>query len=158
MNNKEILLVADAVSNEKGVSREVIFKAIESALASATKKRYPDEEIDCEVIIDRVTGNYETWRIWTVVPDDQLALLGSQWTLQEAHEVDPNLKAGDVHREKIDNVDFGRIAAQTAKQVIVQKVREAEREIVVSEYSSRVGKLINGTVKKVTRDNVIVDL
>jgi N utilization substance protein A len=158
MNNKEILLVADAVSNEKGVSREVIFKAIESALASATKKRYPDEEIDCEVIIDRVSGNYETWRIWTVVPDDQLALLGSQWTLQEAHEVDKNLKAGDVHREKIDNVDFGRIAAQTAKQVIVQKVREAEREIVVSEYSGKVGKLINGTVKKVTRDNVIVDL
>ena len=157
-NNKEILLVADAVSNEKGVSREVIFKAIESALASATKKLYPDEEVECDVIIDRATGNYETWRVWAVVADDQLALLGSQFTLQEAHEVNPNLKAGDVHREKVDNVDFGRIAAQTAKQVIVQKVREAEREIVVSEYSSRVGKLINGTVKKVTRDNVIVDL
>jgi N utilization substance protein A len=158
MNNKEILLVADAVSNEKGVSREVIFKAIESALASATKKRYLDEEIDCEVIIDRVTGNYETYRIWTVVPDDELALLGSQFTLEEAHEVDPNLQAGDVHREKIENVEFGRIAAQTAKQVIVQKVREAEREIVVSEYADKVGKLVAGTVKKVTRDNVIVDL
>jgi len=158
MNNKEILLVADAVSNEKGVSREVIFKAIESALASATKKRYLDEEIDCEVVIDRATGNYESFRVWSVVPDDQLALLGSQFTLEEAFEVNPELKAGDVHREKIDNVDFGRIAAQTAKQVIVQKVREAEREIVVSEYASRVGKLISGTVKKVTRDNVIVDL
>jgi N utilization substance protein A len=158
MNPKEILLVADAVSHEKGVSREVIFKAIESALASATRKRYPDEEIDCEVIIDRATGNYETWRIWTVVPDEELALLGSQFTLEEAHEVDPNLKAGDVHRELIDNVDFGRIAAQTAKQVIVQNVREAEREIVISEYAGKVGKLIHGTVKKVTRDNVIVDM
>jgi transcription termination/antitermination protein NusA len=158
MNNKEILLVADAVSNEKGVSREVIFKAIESALASASKKRYLDEEIDCEVIIDRTTGNYETFRMWTVVPDDEVALLGSQFTLEEAHEVDPGLKAGDVHREKIDNVEFGRIAAQTAKQVIVQKVREAERELVVAEYAGRVGKLISGTVKKVTRDNVIVDL
>lgn len=158
MNNKEILLVADAVSNEKGVSREVIFKAIESALASATKKRYVDEEIDCEVIIDRQTGNYETFRIWTVVPDEEMALLGSQFTLEEAREVNSELQAGDVHREKIENVDFGRIAAQTAKQVIVQKVREAEREIVISEYANKVGKLIAGTVKKVTRDNVIVDL
>lgn len=158
MNNKEILLVADAVSNEKGVSREVIFKAIESALASATKKRYLDEEIDCEVVIDRATGDYETFRVWTVVPDDELALLGSQFTLEEAHEVDPNLSAGDVHREKIDNIEFGRIAAQTAKQVIIQKVREAEREIVISEYTDKVGKLVAGTVKKVTRDNVIVDL
>jgi N utilization substance protein A len=159
MNNKEILLVADAVSNEKGVSREVIFKALESALASATKKRYPEEEtIDCEVIIDRQTGNYETFRKWTVVPDDQLATLGSEFTIEEAHEVDPGLKAGDVYRIKIDNVEFGRISAQTAKQVIVQKVREAEREIVVNEYLGKVGKLVSGTVKKVTRDNVIVDL
>ena len=135
MNNKEILLVADAVSNEKGVSREVIFKALESALASATKKRYPEEEtIDCEVIIDRNTGNYETFRRWTVVADDQMATLGSEFTIEEAMEVDTNLKVGDVHREKIDNVEFGRISAQTAKQVIVQKVREAEREIVVNEY------------------------
>jgi N utilization substance protein A len=157
MNNKEILLVADAVSHEKGVSREVIFRAIESALASATKKRYIDEEIDCEVIIDRVTGNYETFRIWAVVSDDELALLGSQFTLEEAHEKDTSLKAGDIYREKVENVEFGRIAAQTAKQVIVQKVREAEREIVVSEYANKVGKLVSGTVKKVTRDNVIVD-
>ncbi len=158
MVNKEILMVADAVSNEKGVSREVIFKAIETALATATKKRYTDEEIDCEVLIDRQTGNYETYRIWTVVDDDQLAELGTQFTLEEAHEKDPSLKAGDVYREKIDNVEFGRIAAQTAKQVIVQKVREAEREIVISDYKDRVGHLVTGTVKKVTRDNVIVDL
>jgi transcription termination/antitermination protein NusA len=158
MVNKEILMVADAVSNEKGVSKEVIFKAIETALATATKKRYTDEEIDCQVLIDRHTGNYETFRIWTVVADDQLAELGTQFTLEEAHEKDASLKAGDIYREKIDNVEFGRIAAQTAKQVIVQKVREAEREIVVADYKDKVGRLVTGTVKKVTRDNVIVDL
>ena len=158
MMNKEILMVADAVSNEKGVSRDVIFSAIESALASATKKRYVEEEIDCEVIIDKETGDYETYRVWTVVPDDELALLGSQFTIEEAHEKDTKLQPGDVYREKVENVEFGRIAAQTAKQVIVQKVREAEREIVVSEYEDKVGELVSGTVKKVTRDNVIVDL
>jgi len=158
MNNKEILMVADAVSNEKGVSRDVIFSAIESALASATKKRYVDEEIDCEVIIDRDTGDYETFRVWTVVSDDELALLGSQFTIEEAHEKDESLQPGDVYKEQIENVEFGRIAAQTAKQVIVQKVREAEREIVISEYKDKVGQLVSGTVKKVTRDNVIVDL
>ena len=158
MINKEILMVADAVSNEKGVSRDVIFSAIESALASATKKRYVDEEIDCEVIIDKETGDYETYRVWTVVADDEMALLGSQFTTEEAAEKDTKLEVGDVYREKIDNVEFGRIAAQTAKQVIVQKVREAEREIVVAEYEDKIGQLISGTVKKVTRDNVIVDL
>jgi transcription termination/antitermination protein NusA len=141
------------------VSREVIFKALESALASATKKRYPEEEtVDCEVVIDRQTGNYETFRKWKVVPDDQVAILGSEFTIEEALEVDPNLKVGDEYRVKVDNVEFGRISAQTAKQVIVQKVREAERDLVTSEYVSKIGKLIGGTVKKVTRDNVIVDL
>jgi N utilization substance protein A len=158
MMNKEILMVADAVSNEKGVSRDVIFSAIESALASATKKRFVEEEIDCEVIIDKETGDYETYRVWTVMPDDELALLGSQFTIEEAHEKDAKLVAGDVYKEKIDNAEFGRIAAQTAKQVIVQKVREAEREIVVGQYEDKVGELVSGTVKKVTRDNVIVDL
>ncbi|MDT8398855.1 MAG: transcription termination factor NusA [Pseudomonadales bacterium] len=158
MVNKEILMVADAVSNEKGVSREVIFSAIETALAAATKKRNPGEEIDCQVHIDRQTGDYETFRIWTVVPDDELAELDTQFTLEEAHEKDPTLVAGDIWKEKIENVEFGRIAAQTAKQVIVQKVREAERAIVISDYENRIGQLVSGTVKKVTRDNVIVDL
>ena len=91
MANKEILMVADAVSNEKGVSRDVIFSAIEAALATATKKRYVDEEAECEVTIDRESGDYETYRVWTVVPDDELAILGSQFTLEEAHEKDPGL-------------------------------------------------------------------
>lgn len=154
---KEILLVADAVSNEKGVDREVIFQAIELALATATKKRY-DEESDVTVTIDRRTGEYVTERRWLVVSDDTVAELGTQLTTEEAREVDPNLKVGDTHVEVVENVEFGRIAAQTAKQVIVQKVREAERAQIVNEYRDRVGELVSGTVKKVTRDNIIVDL
>jgi N utilization substance protein A len=155
--SKEILLVAEAVSNEKGVPRGIIFEAIEQALATATKKRY-DEEAEIRVTIDRNSGDYETYRRWLVVGDDQVALLGTEFTLQEAHEKDPNLKAGDVYEERVENIGFGRIAAQTAKQVIVQKVREAERAQVVDEYRDRVGDLINGTVKKVTRDNIVIDL
>ena len=155
--NKEILLVAEAVSNEKGVPRDIIFEAIEQALATATKKRY-DEDADIHVIIDRESGGYETFRRWEVVSDDEMALLGTQFTTEEAAEKDKSLQIGDVYEEKIENVGFGRIAAQTAKQVIVQKVREAERAQVVEEYEGRVGELISGTVKKVTRDNIIVDL
>ncbi|MAX03402.1 MAG: transcription termination/antitermination protein NusA [Gammaproteobacteria bacterium] len=156
--SKEILMVADAVSNEKGVSRSVIFEAIESALATATKKLYDKEEIGCRVSVDRDTGDYETFRVWTVVDEDEYEEEGSQFTLEQANEKDKSLDIGDTWEEKIDNVEFGRIAAQTAKQVIVQKVREAEREIVISEYKDRVGELVAGTVKKVTRDNIIVDL
>ncbi len=154
---KEILLVAEAVSNEKGVSESIIFEAIELALATATKKRY-DEDADIEVTIDRETGDYVTVRRWLVVPDDEMALLGTQFTTEEAIEADAALKPGDIHQESIENIGFGRIAAQTAKQVIVQRVRDAERAQVVEQYADRVGELIAGTVKKVTRDNVIVDL
>ena len=151
-------MVADAVSNEKGVSRGVIFEAIESALATATKKLNDNEEIDCRVSVDRETGDYETFRVWTVVEDEEFLEEASQFTLEQAGEKDKSLAIGDTYEEKIDNVEFGRIAAQTAKQVIVQKVREAEREIVIGDYQDRVGELVAGTVKKVTRDNVIVDL
>lgn len=155
--NKEILMVAEAVSNEKGVSEDIIFEAIELALATATKKRY-EEESDIEVVIDRSSGDYITKRKWLVVPDTELALLGTQFTTEEAIEVDENLVPGDVHEEVIENVGFGRIAAQTAKQVIVQRVREAERAQVVDLYKDRLGELLAGTVKKVTRDNIILDL
>lgn len=155
--NKEILMVAEAVSNEKGVSPEVIFEAIESALITATKKRY-DEDSNIRVTIDRETGSYESFRWWDVMDDDTMAELGTQFTLEEAHEKDINLKAGDVFEEKIEDVGFGRIAAQTAKQVIVQKVKDAERALVVQLFIDQVGELVSGTVKKVTRDNVLVDL
>ncbi|MGH1470873.1 MAG: transcription termination factor NusA [Cellvibrionaceae bacterium] len=155
--NKEILLVADAVSHEKGVDRELIFEAIELALATATKKRY-DEDSDIRVVIDRESGDYETFRRWLVRDNDTMAALGTEFTLEEAHEKDESLVADDIFEEQVDNVGFGRIAAQTAKQVIVQKVREAERAQIVEEYEGRMGELIGGTVKKVTRDNIIVDL
>ncbi|WP_290703162.1 transcription termination factor NusA [Amphritea sp.] len=155
--NKEILLVAEAVSNEKDVPQEVIFEAIELALATATKKRY-DEDADIRVVIDRTTGGYTTFRHWAVVSNEGVPLLGTELTMQEAEEIDKNLQPGDIHEEEVESVKFGRIAAQTAKQVIVQKVREAERAKVVALYSGRLGELLSGTVKKVTRDNVIMDL
>ena len=155
--NKEILMVVEAVSNEKGVAPDVIFEAIEQALAMATKKRY-DEDANIRVVIDRETGDYESFRWWEVMDDDTLAELGTQFTLEEAHEKDTGLKAGDVFEEQVENIGFGRIAAQTAKQVIVQKVRDAERALVVEQYRDQVGELVSGTVKKVTRDNIIVDL
>ena len=159
MNSKEILMVADAVSNEKGLDKGVIFEAIESALATATRKFHDRDNIDCRVSVDQKTGDYETFRVWTVLEeDDEEFEQGSHMTPAEAKEKDPGLELGGTWEEKIDNVEFGRIAAQTAKQVIVQKVREAEREIVIAEYKHRVGELVNGTVKKVTRDVVIVDL
>lgn len=155
--NKEILMVVEAVSNEKGVAPDVIFEAIEEALATATKKRY-DEDANIRVLIDRETGGYDSFRWWAVVDDDTLAELGTQFTLEEAHEKDTALKAGDTFEESVENIVFGRIAAQTAKQVIVQKVREAERALVVEQYRDQIGELVSGTVKKVTRDNIIVDL
>jgi N utilization substance protein A len=154
---KEILMVAEAVSNEKGVSEDIIFEAIELALATATKKRY-DEDADIDVTIDRETGDYVTKRRWLVMPDTELALLGTQFTTEEAAEKSADLQPGDVWEEVVENADFGRIAAQTAKQVIVQRVRDAERAQIVDLYRGRVGELLPGIVKKVTRDNVIVDL
>lgn len=158
MMSKEILMVADAVSNEKGVSREVIFEAIESALAMATRKRDEDEEIDCRVVVDRETGEYETFRTWAIVADEEYLVEETQLIMEQVNERKLNLSVGDTYEEKIENIEFGRIAAQTAKQVIVQKVRDAEREIVIEEYQGRVGELIAGVVKKVTRDSIIVDL
>jgi N utilization substance protein A len=155
--SKEILLVVESVSNEKGVPAGVIFEALELALATATKKRF-DVEVELRVEINRHTGNYDTYRWWTVVEDQMLINLASELTLDEAQEQKADAKIGDLIEEKIESIEFGRIAAQAAKQVIVQKVREAERAQVVDAYRDRVGEIISGTVKKVTRDNVIVDL
>lgn len=157
--NKEILLVVEAVSNEKGVDKGIIFEAIELALAAATKKRYEDDgDATIEVKIDRKTGDHETFRHWTVVDNDAVPGLGTELTMEETAEIDPALQPGDIHTEQVESISFGRIGAQAAKQIIVQKVREAEREKIVDSYRERVGELVSGTVKKVTRDNVIVDL
>tara|TARA_B100000700_G_scaffold88568_1_gene99795 strand:- start:5880 stop:7352 length:1473 start_codon:yes stop_codon:yes gene_type:complete len=154
---KEILLVAEAVSGEKGLPKSSIYEAIETALATATKKRYT-ENSNIEVVIDSVSGDYETFRLWEVVLDENLADAGTEINLSEAQERDTNLTVGSFIKEKVENVEFGRIAAQAAKQVIVQKVREAERAQIVEKYRSVLGQLINGTVKKVTREFLIVDL
>ena len=155
--SKEVLLVVESVSNEKGVPAGVIFEALELALATATKKRY-DDEVELRVSINRQSGSYDTYRRWTVVEDEALENPAAELTLEEAQAREPGARVGDVIEEKIESIEFGRIAAQTAKQVIVQKVREAERAQVVDAYRDRVGEIISGTVKKVTRDNVIVDL
>ncbi|MFT4674421.1 MAG: N utilization substance protein A [Reinekea sp.] len=157
--SKEILLVVDAVANEKGVSREVIFDAMELALATAAKKRLNDEgEPDIYVVIDRKTGEYETFRRWLVMDNSGVPTLGSEWTTQEAHEVDLTLQPGDVYEEKIEGETFGRISAQAAKQIIVQKVRDAERARIVDAYRDRIGEMVSGTVKKVSREGLILDL
>jgi N utilization substance protein A len=159
MNNKEILLVADAVSNEKGVPKEVIFQAIEAALAMATRKA-SDNDIDARVVIDRETGDYETFRQWKVVndDDDEFESPDLQIKLTYALLKKPDIELGDYIMESMESVAFGRIAAQTAKQVIVQKVREAERAQVVEQYQEKLGQMILGTVKRVERGSVILDL
>tara|TARA_B100002051_G_C16711861_1_gene627090 strand:+ start:333 stop:1805 length:1473 start_codon:yes stop_codon:yes gene_type:complete len=154
---KEILLVAEAVSGEKGLPKSSIFEAIEMALATATKKRY-NENSNIDVKIDSATGDYETFRLWEVVLDEDLEDAGIEIKLSLAQENDKDLEVGSFVKEKVENVEFGRIAAQAAKQVIVQKVREAERAQVVEKYRSVLGQLVNGTVKKVTREFLIIDL
>jgi N utilization substance protein A len=155
--SKEVLLVVESVSNEKGVPANVIFEALELALETATKKRFEDE-VELRVAINRQTGSYDTFRRWSVVEDLDQENPAAQLTVAEAQEHKPDAQVGDVIEEKIDSIEFGRIAAQTAKQVIVQKVREAERAQIVDAYRDRVGEIISGTVKKVTRDSAIIDL
>ena len=156
--SKEILLVVESVSNEKGVPQEVIFEALELALATATKKRYADE-VELRVAIDRESGEYDTFRRWRVLADDEESEMAeAELTLQEVADRNLNLAVGEFYEEPVESIEYGRIAAQTAKQVVVQKVREAERAQVVDAYRDRVGELVNGQVKKVTRDAVIVDL
>lgn len=158
MGNKEILLVADAVSNEKGVSKDVIYEAIEIALATATRKKHADE-IDARVSIDREDGSYNTFRRWIVVADDAvIENLEAEIRHMDAVDEQADIAVGEYIEEPMDSVEFGRIAAQTAKQVIVQKVREAERLQVVEQFEGRVGELIMGIVKRVERGNVYIDL
>ncbi len=157
--SKEILMVVDAVSNEKGVAKEIIFEAIEAALASATRSRH-GEDIEVRVAIDRETGEYDTFRTWLVFEDESpdLEFPDRELRMIDAVDVDENAEPGGHVEVPMDSVEFGRIAAQTAKQVIVQKVREAEREQVVEEYKDREGELLSGIVKRVDRNGVYIDL
>ncbi len=156
--NKNVLLVVDAVSNEKGVDKEIIFEAIEAALASATRKKHRDD-IDVRVSVDRESGSYSTFRRWEVVEDDAEEIVPDrQVRLSDARERGLELEVGEYIEEPMESVEFGRIAAQAAKQVIVQKVREAERAQVVEAYTPRIGELVSGMVKRIERGNVIMDL
>ncbi len=157
--NKQILEVVEAVSNEKGVARDIIFEALEAALASATRRKH-GEDIDVRVEIDRKTGEYKTFRRWKVFADDsnELEFTERELRLDDAIDVDPAAVIDGFVEVPMESVAFGRIGAQTAKQVIVQKVREAERAQVVEEYKDRVGTLVSGIVKRVDRHGVYVDL
>jgi transcription termination/antitermination protein NusA len=152
-------MVVDAVSNEKGVDKEVIFGALEAALAAATRKKH-GEEWDVRVAIDRKSGDYETFRRWKVFADDskELEVPERELRMDDARELDANVEIGGTVEEPMESVAFGRIAAQQAKQVIVQKVREAERQRVVDEFRGRVGTLVSGVVKRVDRNGLYVDL
>ncbi|GAB3352946.1 transcription termination factor NusA [Lysobacter tyrosinilyticus] len=157
--SKELLLVVDAVANEKGVPREVIFEAIEAALASAAKKRYHDQDVLVRVSIDSKDGSYETFRRWEVVADDVvMESPDRQIRMMDAIDEAEGVELGDYIEEQIESPDFGRIAAQAAKQVIVQRVREAERAQVVDAWKDRVGELVTGVVKRAERGNIYVDL
>jgi N utilization substance protein A len=156
--SREIKLVVDSIANEKGVDKSVIFEAIEQALATVAAKRY-DEDVDVRVAIDPETGDYDTFRFWTVLPDDaDIEEPGKQIPLSKAKEIDEELEIGDVVEEQVDSPEFGRIAVQQAKQVITQKVREAERTKVADQFAERIGEILTGVVKKVARDHILLDL
>ena len=157
--NKEILMVADTVSNEKGVEKDIIFQAIEAALATATRKRYT-KDIEVRVAIDRESGDYDTYRRWIVMDDEdpEFESPDKQILYSYAIQNNPEIAVGDYVEESIESVAFGRIAAHTAKQVIVQKVREAERAQIVDAYADRVGELVMGVVKRAEHSGVYIDL
>jgi N utilization substance protein A len=157
--NKEILMVVDAVSNEKGVDKGIIFEALEAALASATRKRY-GEGIDVRIAINPKTGEYDTFRRWKVFADDsnELEFPDKELRLEDALDLDKKAVPGGYVEEPLESVAFGRIAAQTAKQVIVQKVREAERAHVIDQFRDRMGTMVSGLVKRVDRTGITVDL
>jgi len=153
--NKEILAVVEAVSNEKSLPREKIFEALETALSTATKKKY-EQEIEVRVTIDRKTGDFDTFRRWVAV--DEVTQPTREITLEAAQYEAPSIELGGYIEDQIESVTFDRITTQTAKQVIVQKVREAERAMVVEQFREQQGEIVTGVVKKVNRDSIALDL
>jgi N utilization substance protein A len=157
--SKEILLVVDAVSNEKALPRESIFEAMETALETATKKKY-EGDIEVRVAIDRITGEFDTFRRWLIVEDGNEPMENpyAEIGLAAAQYSDPELNLGDYSEDQIESVKFDRVTTQTAKQVIVQKIREAERALITEAYQEHLGEIVTGVVKKASRESVIVDL
>lgn len=169
--SKELLLVVETVSNEKAVSEEIIFDALENALEAATRKQYKgqndeyadfhrqhDNEVEIRVEIDRQTGEHSTYRCWSVLPEEEIEFPNKELTLTQAQVIDADAVEGGIVETAIDNVPFGRVGAHLAKQIIIQKVREAERQKVYDEYKDLEGKIIHGTIKRMERGNVVLDL
>ena len=154
--SREILLLVDVLAREKNVAKEIVFGALELALASASKKRIHDEA-DVRVVVDRMTGDYETFRRWIVVADESYLNEEMQIPLSEAQEQDPEVEIGDYLEEELEPIDFGRIGAQAAKQVILQKIRDAERDQILNDFLERKEHLVTGTIKRMERGNAIVE-
>ncbi|AMR78939.1 transcription termination factor NusA [Cupriavidus taiwanensis] len=155
--SREVLLLVDALAREKNVDKDVVFGALEAALASATKKRF-EEDVDIRVAIDRESGEHETFRRWLVVPDELgLQEPDKQILLFEAREENPSIELGDYIEQQIESVEFGRIGAQAAKQVILQRIRDAEREQILNDYLDRGEKIMTGTVKRADKKGLIVE-
>ena len=155
--SREVLMLVDALAREKNVELSVVFAALESALAHATKKRF-QEDVEVQVEIDRSTGEYDAFRVWEVLPDDaEIEFPDRQLTLSDAHERDPDVQVGGFVEEPLEAVEFGRIGAQAAKQVILQKIRDAEREQVLNDFLARDETLVSGTIKRMERGNAIVE-
>jgi len=154
--SREILLLVDALAREKNVSKEIVFSALEMALASATKKRF-HEDVETRVSIDRETGNYDSFRVWQVVPDDQVEFPDRQIGLTEAQKQHPDIQLDQFIEEQLEPIEFGRIGAQAAKQVILQKIRDAEREQILNDFLLRKEYLVTGTIKRMERGSAIIE-
>ena len=156
--SREILLLVDALAREKNVTRDVVFGALESALASAMKKLYK-EDVDIRVAIDRETGDHEAFRRWLVVPDEAgLQMPDQQTLLSEAREVVPNIELDDYVEEPLEPIEFGRIGAQAAKQVILQRIRDAEREQLLNDFLERGESIVSGTIKRMDKGDAIIEI
>ncbi|WP_413437071.1 transcription termination factor NusA [Sulfuriferula sp. GW1] len=154
--SREILLLVDALAREKNVSKEIVFSALEMALASATKKRF-HEDVETRVSIDRETGNYDSFRVWEVVLDDAVEFPDRQISLSEAQQQQPDIQLGNFIEEMLEPIEFGRIGAQAAKQVILQKIRDAEREQILNDFLLRKEYLVTGTIKRMERGSAIIE-
>lgn len=154
--SREILLLVEALAREKTVEKEIVFAALELALASATKKRF-QEDIDTRVSIDRLTGDHQAFRCWLVVEDGAVEDSTRQISLSDAKKTNADICLGDYSEEPLEAIEFGRIGAQAAKQVIFQKIRDAEREQTLNDFLEREDYLVNGTIKRMERGNAIIE-
>ena len=154
--SRELLLLVDALAREKNVDKNIVIGALELALASATKKRF-NEDVDIRASIDPVTGEFSFFRRWLVVNDPDIEVPAREYKLHEALEINPDLKVGDYIEEPVEGVEMGRIGAQTAKQVILQKIRDAEREQILSDFLAREEHLVTGVIKRMERGSAIIE-